>query len=110
MALYSDFVQLFGNDICGDQGLTTIDSEEECIKAAKFFIDTQHELTFATETDKEYPSGCYKYYDDSEPDYDYGDYDYEDNEFIVHFNYHHGGPRNQDSEPLCKLLRSKFSL
>ena len=110
LALYSDFVQLFSNDLCGDQGLTTIGSKEECIKAAKLFIDAQHELTFATETDKEYPRGCYEYFENSEPDYDYGDDDYEDDEFIVYFNYHQGGPRNELAEPLCIWQRSKFSL
>ena len=73
-------------------------------------MDTHHELTFATETDSEYPSGCYKYYENWETDYDYGDYDYEDNEFIVHFNYHQGGPRNELAEPLCIWQKSKFRL
>ena len=79
------------NELCRDQGLATIDNKDECLKAAQCLVYPEEKLYFETETDSNYPSGCYRSYDEPPAD----------DEFVVFFNYHQGGSRDAYSAPLC---------
>ena len=84
---------LFKNDLCGDEGLTTIGTEDECLKAAnELCYPYPPNIVFNVETDSKYPSGCYEY----EPD--------QYQPCKVWFNHHRTGSRDHKAGPMCIKL------